>query len=86
LAVLARAAGVAIGVTGGAAIGTISGISGAASGGVGAATGGRVEAVSVAYCWVAVGTAYFSSLSLVLIRPDINWPYLSLCLWISSIG
>ena len=72
MAVLAGAAGAAIGVAGGAAIGTTSGIGGAASGGVGAAAGGRVEAVGVACCWVAVGTACFSSLSLLLIRLDIN--------------
>ena len=46
----AGAAGAAIGVTGGTVIGTTSGISRAAG-------GGRVEAVSTAYCWVAVGAA-----------------------------
>ena len=57
--------GAAIRVAGGVAIGTISGaavkiageISGAASNGVKAVVKGRIEAVSTACYWVAVGIA-----------------------------
>jgi hypothetical protein len=70
------AARATIGVAGGIAIGVAGGTAIEVAGGAVVGVAGDV----------AIGVAGFSSLSLVLIRLDINWLYLSLYSWISSMG